>query len=180
MGKHSKAHICANKPGTDETSEYKGMEGGGGGILVQYASEGVDFSVLHSYCWREAGYSSAAIEKYHGERERQRRRSRGPASVLTGSSTERMSANTEATQLQQDIQDLSTHFAAIIHEKTGIRCSHQSFMIFTRIPWTSFACEEQSLFLFYGLISIKPCCLIRHPAHSFWKSVQNGHCKKKH
>lgn len=36
--------------------------------------------------------------------------------------------------------------------------SHQSSMIFTRIPWTSFACEEQSFFLFYGLISIKPCC----------------------
>lgn len=137
----------------------RNIRGWGGGILVQYASEGVDFSVLHSYCWREAGYSSAAIEKYHGERERdsdgapeaQRR-------FWQAAPLRECQPTPEATQLQQDIQDLSTHFAAIIHVKTGIRCSHQSCMIFTRIPWTSFACEEQSLFLFYGLISIKPCC----------------------
>lgn len=53
--------------------------------------------------------------------------------------------------------------------------SHQSCMIFTRIPWTSFACEEQSCLLFHKIISIRPCCWLR----SLWKSVKVGHYKKK-
>lgn len=103
--------------------------------------------------------SDCAIEKYHGER--QRRRSRGPALVWQAAPRRECQPTPEATQLQQDIQDLSTHFSAIIHEKLALGStwrSHQSCMKFTRIPWTSFACEEQILFLFYGLISIKPCC----------------------
>lgn len=52
--------------------------------------------------------------------------------------------------------------------------SHQSCMIFTRIPWTAFACEEQSLLLFHKIISIRPCCWVR----SLWKSLKIGHCKK--
>lgn len=37
MGKHSKAHICVNKTGTDETSKYEGRNLG-----TVYASEVVD------------------------------------------------------------------------------------------------------------------------------------------
>lgn len=62
----------------------------------------------------------------------------------------------------QDIQYSSPHFPAMTHKKTGI-CqgltvhSLQSHMIFLRIHWTCFACEEQSFFLFSELISIKSC-----------------------
>lgn len=75
MGKHNKAHISVNKPGTDENMR--------GGILVQCAGEVVDFQ-YYTHIAKENQdrifkCSDCAIEKYHGKR--QRRRSRGPASV---------------------------------------------------------------------------------------------------
>ena len=57
--------------------------------------------------------------------------------------------------------------------------SHLSLMIFTRIPWTSLACEEQSLFLFYSVISIKLCCWLGTSRTVFEKSAQNGKRERK-
>lgn len=51
--------------------------------------------------------SDCAIEKYH--RERQRQCSRGPASVWQAAPQRECQPTPEAMQLQQDIQDLSTH-----------------------------------------------------------------------
>lgn len=71
---------------------------------------------------RSVGYSSVRpvlLKKYHGKR--QRRHSRGLVLVWQAAPQRECQPTPEATQLQQDIQDLSTHFTAIIHEKTGIR-----------------------------------------------------------
>lgn len=55
MGKHGKAHICVNKTGTDQASEYEGRNTG-----TVYASEVVNFSASRSHWRKEAGYSGAA------------------------------------------------------------------------------------------------------------------------
>lgn len=55
--------------------------------------------------------------------------------------------------------------------------SHQSRMIFTRIPWTLFACEEQSLFMFHGLISIKLFCWLGSLCKVF-ENQYRMNCKK--
>lgn len=59
--------------------------------------------------------SDRAIEKY--QRRKQRRHSRGPASVWLAAPQRECQPTPEAMQLQQDIQDLSTHFTVIIHEE---------------------------------------------------------------
>lgn len=103
--------------------------------------------------------SDCAIEKYQVKRHR--RCSTGPALVLTGSSTERMSANTWSyatpTRHSGFINTFHCYYSWGNWQFGSTWRSHQSRMIFTRISWTSFACEEQSLSLFSRLISIKLC-----------------------
>lgn len=130
-------------------------------IFVQYASEVVGLLALCLRCSSTAGYSNAGtIEKHHEERHGERR-SAVPPSVWQAAPQRECQPTPEATQLQQDIQDLSTHFTPIIHEEQAFSStwrSHQSCMIFTRLPWTAFACEVQSCSLLPTLISIKARC----------------------
>lgn len=65
-------------------------------------------------------------------------------------------------QLQQDIQDLSTHFTVIIHEENWHSAAPDAHIspayLQGSLELFFFACEEQSLSLFHGLISVKPRC----------------------
>lgn len=147
------------------------MEGG-----VSTVWWGCGFSVLRSHCGRKARYRSAVavlLKKPHGKRQRQL--SRSPALIWQAAPQRECQPTPEAMQLQQDIQDLSTHFTAIIHEKTGIRQHLTLTSVLHDIYKNPLNCEEQSCLLFHKIISIRPCCWLR----SLWKSVKVGHYKKK-
>ncbi len=177
MGKHSKAHICVNKTGTDETSEYEGRNPG------TARSWGCGFSVLHSHCTREAGYSSAAtvlLKNITG-----RERDGAPEAQ------HRFDWQLHRENVSQHLKPRNSNKTFRIYQHISLLffmrklafsstwCSHQSRMIFTRIPWISFAWEEQSLFLFYGLISIKPCCWLATLCTVFENQYRTDTVKKK-
>lgn len=134
-----------------------------GGILVQYVlvrSWIVSITLTPQKRGRIFKCGDCSIEKHH--KKRPRRRSRGPASVWLAAPQRECQPTPDATQLQQDVQDLSTHFTAIIHEKnrrSAAPDAHISPAWYLQESLELFsACEEQSRFLFSGLISIKPCC----------------------
>lgn len=133
-----------------------------GGILVQCASEVVDFQYYTHIAEEKQDIQVQRLCYWKISRKETETALQRPSIGLTGSSTERMSANTwsHATPTRHSgfINTFPCYFSWEILAFSSTWRSHQSHMIFTRIPWTSFACEEQSLFLFYGLISIKPCC----------------------
>lgn len=89
MGKHSKAHICVNKTGTDETSEYEGEEFEYS-VLVRLWVFSVFTHIAEEHRIFKCRY--CAIEKI--SREDTETALQRPSTSLTGSSTERMSANT--------------------------------------------------------------------------------------